>query len=226
MITTKMLVWLLALGNIFNLKLLLNASMMKHFFITLLFIGIAPMLFSQSEIAAEPTSISPLLIGEKIPNITLSDVSGKKINLLELASLKPSVIVFYRGGWCPYCNLHLSELQTIEPDIIKAGYQIIAISPDSPESLQASISKNKLNYLLLSDNHTAASRGFGLAFQAPERYAEMLSKASAEQNKNVLPVPAVFIVNPAGEILFEHINPDYKKRLQGSLLLAVLKELK
>jgi len=200
--------------------------MMKHLSITLLFIGITTLLFSQSEIAAEPTAISPLLIGEKIPNITLSDVSGKKLNLLEVATQKPSVIVFYRGGWCPYCNLHLSELQTIEPDIIKAGYQIIAISPDSPESLQASISKNKLNYLLLSDNHTEASRAFGLAFQAPDRYAEMLSKASAEQNKSVLPVPAVFVINPAGEILFEHINPDYKKRLKGSLLLAVLKELK
>ncbi|MFN3841536.1 MAG: peroxiredoxin-like family protein [Cyclobacteriaceae bacterium] len=200
--------------------------MMKHFFITLLFTGITSLLFSQSEVAVEPTAISPLLIGEKIPNITLSDVSGKKINLFELVSQKPSVIVFYRGGWCPYCNLHLAELQAIEADIIKAGYQIIAISPDSPESLQVSVAKNKLNYLLLSDNRTEAARGFGLAFQAPERYAEMLGKASADQNRSVLPVPAVFVVNTTGEILFEHINPDYKKRLKGSLLLAVLNELK
>jgi peroxiredoxin len=199
---------------------------MKHFFLTLLFAGMTTILFSQSEIAADPTAISPLLIGEKIPNITLSDVSGKKINLLELVGRKPSVIVFYRGGWCPYCNLHLSELQTIEPEIIKAGYQIIAISPDSPESLQGSISKNKLNYILLSDNHTEASRGFGLAFQAPEKYADMLSKASADQNRNILPVPAVFIVSPQGEILFEYISPDYKKRLKGAMLLAALKELK
>lgn len=199
---------------------------MKYFFITLLFAGITTLLFSQSDIATEPTSIAPLLIGEKIPNIALSDVSGKKINLLEFVARKPSVIVFYRGGWCPYCNLHLSELQTIEPEIIKAGYQIIAISPDSPESLQASISKNKLNYLLLSDTHTEASRGFGLAFQAPEKYAEMLSKASADQNRNILPVPALFVVNSQGEILFEYISPDYKKRLKGAMLLAVLKELK
>jgi peroxiredoxin len=199
--------------------------MMKHFLITLFFTGITTILFSQSEIAADPTSISPLLIGEKIPDITLSDVSGKKVNLLELASQKPSVMVFYRGGWCPYCNLHLSELQGIESDIIKAGYQIIAISPDSPESLQASVSKNNLNYVLLSDNQTQASRAFGVAFQAPERYAEMLGKASGEQNRNTLPVPAVFVVNASGEILFEYINPDYKKRLKGSLLLAVLKAL-
>jgi peroxiredoxin len=199
---------------------------MKHLFITLVFTGITYLSFSQSEIAAQPTDISPLLIGEKIPNIALSDVSGKRVNLLELATQKPSVIIFYRGGWCPYCNLHLAELQAIEPDIIKAGYQIIAISPDSPESMEASISKNKLNYLLLSDNRTEAAKGFGLAFQTPVQSSEKLSKASAGQNTNVLPVPAVFVINPAGEILFEHINPDYKKRLKGSLLLAVLKELK
>lgn len=205
---------------IFLITTYLNTTMMKRFFITLLLTGINTMLFSQSEIAADPTAISPLLIGEKIPDVSLSDLSGKKIKLLELAAQKPSVFVFYRGGWCPYCNLHLSELQTIEPEIIKAGYQIIAISPDSPESLQASISKNKLNYLLLSDNHTVASRGFGLAFQAPERYTEMLSKASAKQNINVLPVPAVFVVNTAGEILFEHINPDYKKTIEWFLAIG------
>ena len=117
--------------------------------------------------------------------------------------------------WISASDLHLSELQLIESEIIEAGYQIIAISPDSPESLQASISKNKLNYLLLSDNYTEAARGFGLAFHAPERYADMLSEASAKQNKSILPVPAVFIVNREGEILFEYINPDYKKRLKG-----------
>lgn len=199
---------------------------MKHLLCTLLFTSLASLSFSQSDLPADPTAISPLLIGEKIPALTLVDMSGKDVSLLDLAAQKPSVIVFYRGGWCPYCNLHLSELQTIEAEIIDAGYQIIAISPDSPESLQVSVSKNKLNYLLLSDVKTEASRAFGLAFQAPERYAEILSKASADRNRNALPVPAVFVVNPAGEVLFEYINPDYKKRLKGSLLLAVLNELK
>lgn len=199
---------------------------MKHLLCALLFTSLASLSFSQSDLPADPTAISPLLIGEKIPALTLVDMSGKDVSLLDLAAQKPSVIVFYRGGWCPYCNLHLSELQTIEAEIIDAGYQIIAISPDSPESLQASVSKNKLNYLLLSDVKTEASRAFGLAFQAPERYAEILSKASADRNRDALPVPAVFVVNPAGEVLFEYINPDYKKRLKGSLLLAVLNELK
>lgn len=178
------------------------------------------------DVPKEPTDVSPLLIGEKIPDIKLSDINGKAVSLLELAGQKQTVLVFYRGGWCPYCNTHMAELQAIEPDILKAGFQIVALSPDSPESLKASIDKNKLNYTLLSDSKTEAARAFGLAFAAPERYAERLLKYSNNQNKDVLPVPAVFILNKQGEILFEYINPDYKKRLKGSFLLATIKELK
>jgi peroxiredoxin len=184
-------------------------------------------LFAHTQtIPANPTDVSPLLIGEKIPDVTLTDTSGKPVSLINQVQQKPSVVVFYRGGWCPYCNLHLAELQTIEAQIIKAGYQIIAISPDSPESLKASIDKNKLNYLLLSDASSLASNAFGLTFAAPERYAEMLGKASDGKNTGSLPVPAVFVVNTQGEIIFEYINPDYKKRLKGSMLMAVLNELK
>lgn len=200
---------------------------MKKFLHSFVFFNLMALIsFSQSAIPAEANDISPLLIGERVPDVTLSDVSGKKHNLRELTSQTPSVVVFYRGGWCPYCNLHLAELQAIEAEVIRAGYQIIAISPDSPESMRGSVSKNKLNYLLLSDSDTQALTAFGLAFQAPKNYSEILNKASGSQNKSVLPVPAVFVLNNEGEIVFEHINPDYKKRLKGSLLLAILRELK
>lgn len=201
---------------------------MKSLFITVTVIFCTCSLIAQTvDVAQEPTDISPLLIGEKIPSISLLDVNGKNVDLQALASRKQSILVFYRGGWCPYCNLHLAELQTIEPDILAAGYQIIAISPDSPESLSASVEKNKLNYILLSDNDAELIKAFGLAFKAPERYVELLNKSSGGKNKGVLlPVPAVFILNKQGDILFEYINPDYKKRLKGSLLMAALKELK
>lgn len=189
------------------------------------FLSIAIFSISQ-EVPKEATDISPLLVGEKIPDVTLADISGKDISLLTLAAQRQTVIVFYRGGWCPYCNTHLAELQSIEKDMLDMGYQIVAISPDSPESLNASIDKHKLNYALLSDGKSEAARSFGLAFAAPERYAERLLKYSNNLNKDILPVPAVFVLNKQGEILFEYINPDYKKRLKGTLLLAALKELK
>ena len=201
---------------------------MRFLFITVTVILSTYSLIAQTvNVAQEPTDISPLLIGEKIPSISLLDINGKPVDLQELAGRKQSILVFYRGGWCPYCNLHLADLQTIEPDILAAGYQIVAISPDSPESLSASVEKNKLNYILLSDNDAELIKAFGLAFKAPERYVELLNKSSGGKNKDVLlPVPAVFILNKQGDILFEYINPDYKKRLKGSLLMAALKELK
>ena len=201
---------------------------MRLLFITVTLTLSAWSLIAQTiNVAREPTDISPLLIGEKIPSISLLDMKGKNVDLQVLAGRKQSILVFYRGGWCPYCNLHLAELQTIEPDILAAGYQIIAISPDSPESLSASADKNKLNYILLSDNDAALIKAFGLAFKAPEKYAELLNKSSGGKNKEeLLPVPAVFVLNKQGDILFEYINPDYKKRLKGSLLMAVLRELK
>ena len=170
--------------------------------------------------------ISPLLIGEKAPPLVLKTMNGKSDSLLTILSIKPTVLIFYRGGWCPYCNTQLAELQSIEAEILKTGYQIIAISPDSPENLKASIDMHKLNYQLLSDADMRAAQQFGIAFNVPEASKERLRNSSGGSNPGQLPVPAVFVLNQQGEILFEYINPDYKKRLKGSLLLSVLKELK
>lgn len=192
----------------------------------LVFLSIQHLSAQVVQIAEQPDQICPILIGESIPDLVLKDVTAKEVELKAVLAQKPSIVIFYRGGWCPYCNLHLAELQTIESKILAAGYQIIAISPDSPESLQASTTKNKLNYSLLSDTGLHAAQAFGLAFKAPARYSDMLEKASAGTNKDLLPVPAVFMINTKGEVIFEYINPDYKKRLKGNLLLSLLAELK
>jgi peroxiredoxin len=175
-------------------------------------------------IPGKAIDVSPLLIGEKAPNALLRDVAGKQDSLLHIISRKPTVLIFYRGGWCPYCNVHLAELQAIEKEILNLGYQIVAISPDSPENLSVSMDKHKLNYQLLSDADMNLSQSFGIAFSVPEAAKQRLSGASGGSNPGLLPVPSVFVLNQRGEILFEYINPDYKKRLKGSLLLSVLKE--
>jgi peroxiredoxin len=197
---------------------------MKNVFILLSFFLIYSIAQGQ-EVPKSPNDVSPLLIGEEIPDVKLADLNGSNIGLKDITKKKPTVLIFYRGGWCPYCNLHLSELQTIEADILKLGYQIVAESPDSHNNLKASISKNQLNYTLLSDASTMAARDLGIAYQAPEKYAEMLSKSSDNLNPGILPVPALFVLNTKGEILFEYINPNYKKRIKGDLLLAVLNAL-
>lgn len=196
--------------------------MIKTFLVALSILANAAVYAQTGGVAAQPTDVSPLLIGEKIPALTLIDVSGKQVNLSTLTAAKPTILIFYRGGWCPYCNTHLAELQAIEDKILDAGYQIVAVSPDAQENLKASLDKHQLKYTLLSDNELKLAKEMGIAFQAPEQYSAMLGKASGGGNKNALPVPAVFVINQNGEILFEHINPDYKKRIKGDYLLAVL----
>lgn len=172
------------------------------------------------------TDISPLLIGEKAPPVILTHLNGKTDSLSTLLRKQETVLIFYRGGWCPFCNVQLAELQSIESDILKLGYQIVAISPDSPENLKASVDKHKLNYQLLSDAKMNAAQLFGIAFNVPENSKERLAKSSGGENPGQLPVPSVFVLNKEGEIVFEYINPDYKKRISAKLLQAVLKELK
>ncbi|HEY9048165.1 MAG TPA: peroxiredoxin-like family protein [Ohtaekwangia sp.] len=182
--------------------------------------------FSQESVVTNPADIAPLLIGEKIPDSRLRDLDSKEVTLTELVAQKPTVLIFYRGGWCPYCNMHLSELQSVESKIVKAGYQIVAISPDTPQHLKETKDKSKLSYILLSDSQTKAIKAFGLAYKAPQPYSQTIAKASDNNNTDVLPVPAVFILNVQGEILFEYINPDFKKRVPGNLLLTVAEALK
>jgi peroxiredoxin len=180
---------------------------------------------AQNDLPKSAVEISPLLIGEKIPSLKLKSVDNKDIVLETLFSKKRTVLVFYRGGWCPYCNLHLAALGEAEKELLSLGYQIIAISPDAPTALKVTEEKEKVNYILLSDSNGELAKSMGIAFQAPENYKPIISKGSAGVNSSFLPVPAVFIVNLSGEIEFEHITPNYKNRISNDLLITVAKSL-
>lgn len=178
----------------------------------------------QAQVADKPENISPLLIGEKIPNTKLQDISGKEVETNTLFD-KKTVLIVYRGGWCPYCNAQLADMQEIEKEIASLGYQIIAVSPDAPFFLKETDGKGNLGYTLFSDSNGNFSKTIGIAFASPEKYGKMLGKYSDGKNTNWLPVPTVYVLNAKQEIEFLYINPDYSKRLQGNLLLSVLKSL-
>ena len=182
-------------------------------------------LSASAQVADRAEEISPLLIGETIPDLLVKAPDGIAHTMLSILSRKPTVILFYRGGWCPYCNAHLSEIRDAEDEIIQLGYQIIAISPDSPENLVATSEKNDLNYFLYSDADGTFSKAMGIAFKAPERNLEKLFRYSDGANTGYLPVPSVFITDTSGLILFEYINPNYKTRMSSRLLIAVLQNL-
>jgi peroxiredoxin len=180
-------------------------------------------------IALDENNISPLLNGHEIPNVTLTTVDGKAVNLKELVSQKKTMFFFYRGGWCPFCNVQMGQLQAIEPKLIEMGIQLVGISPDSPEKLQASMTTNKLNYLLLSDEKMAAAQAFGLAFYTSDKVTSLYQAKLGVSNtlynmptgeaRLVLPVPAIYLSDKTGLIQFMYANPNYKVRAAPELIL-------
>lgn len=188
---------------------------------------LALLVTTAADFPAKPEDISPLLIGEPIPDVQVQTIAGQSVSLRSEVAKKPTVLVFYRGGWCPFCNKQLADLRTTEPALAKMGYQLLAISTDSPENLKATLDKQQLTYTLLSDADTKAAQAFGLAFKAPERYGPTLEKGSAGKNiDKLLPVPAVFLVNQSGVIKFEYVNPNFKERMPGNLLMAAAETMR
>ena len=179
--------------------------------------------------AMEASEVNPVLTGTTIPDISLKSIEGDSLQLRQLISEKPTVLIFYRGGWCPFCNRHMAQMQEAQSQLTDIGYQILAVSPDKPEYLKASKQEKDLTYTLLSDSDMEASKAFGLAFKVDketvERYKNNgmdLAERSGHEHY-LLPAPAVFLINPDGLITFQYVNPDYKTRIKSEVLLAAAK---
>ena len=197
--------------------------MKKLLFISLLFIGCT----NQLSIPTVAEDISPILIGEKLPNANFQNAEGEYVQLKAVLEEKPTVLVFYRGGWCPYCNVQLSGLVEIEEDVLELGYQIVAISPDDYKNLQSTIENNSTKYKLLSDPNGKFIKEIGIAFKTSSSLKEYITgKGQKGETSSVMPAPTVMIVDKKGVIKFEYINPNYKERISGEMLLSVLKTIK
>ena len=194
--------------------------MIKTLSLSLFAFFITAILYAQ--VAEKPEDVSPLLIGEKIPDISLKTIDGKTISISTLWKGN-TILIFYRGGWCPFCNAHLSEIGQIQKDLVKMGYQIIAVSPDAPQQLDKTIKQHKLEYQILCNEGGSLFKAMGVAFKAPSKnYETLLTDYSEGANKEfILPVPSLFIINEMGEIIFEYINPNYKVRISKELLTTV-----
>lgn len=186
----------------------------------------------KNEVVSNAYEVSPLLNGASVPNSIVRNIDGAEIDLNKELMGKKSVLVFYRGGWCPYCNLQLQGLRKIEKKLEKLGWSIVGISPDSPSSLKESVKKHDLKYSLYSDSKANAIKAFGLAFKVDDKtnkkylgYGISLDKASGESH-HILPVPGVYLVNQEGKVVFSYVHPNYKVRVKESIILEAAKVLK
>ncbi|MBC3766474.1 peroxiredoxin-like family protein [Neptunicella marina] len=207
---------------------------MKKLLVSLLLIlpSFFTLAFDRSEIANKSAEVTPLLNGQTLPDITVKNLQNDTLQLKQLISKKPTIMVFYRGGWCPYCNAQLAGLKEIESKLTDLGYQILAISPDSPERLKAQQTKQQFNLTLLSDSSLDAIRKMGIAFLLDEKTSEYYrDKVGVEfmdiegTSRVALPVPAVYIVDQQGLVQFNYVNPNFRVRLPAQLLYDAAKVL-
>ncbi|WP_017323967.1 peroxiredoxin-like family protein [Synechococcus sp. PCC 7336] len=172
-----------------------------------------------------------LKAGDRASNFTLPNAVGKDVQLSELLADGPVVLSFYRGQWCPYCNLELRALQEALPDITAAGANLVAISPQTPDRSLSTVEKNELTFEVLSDVGNRVARQYGLVFTLPEElrpiYASFGIDVPAHNGDETfeLPLAATYVIAPNGIIAHAFINADYKQRLEPANIIAVLKAL-
>lgn len=184
-------------------------------------------------IASAQTNSTPLKVGDAIPDVTLRTEDDKEVKLRALVAEKPTVLIFYRGGWCPFCTRHLKDLAGIEKDLEQSGSQLLAISMDKPEKLKQTPDRDKLDYRLLSDSDAVAAKAFGIAFKVDDalvkKYKDSYKidlEAASGREHHILPHPAVYVAGTNGVIRFAHFNADYKARLDPAKILETVRSTK
>ncbi len=183
-------------------------------------------------VARTAAEIQPLGPGDAAPRFTVETVDNERFDFDPRILERPVILVAFRGGWCPFCNLHLSELRHAIPEISAMGIDVLFLSGDRSELLISSLERETqdridgLGYTVLSDANAQAAIALGIAFKASDRTLERRHERgddiedSSMARHGVLPVPAVFAVDREGMITFAYANPDYKIRLSPDELLA------
>jgi peroxiredoxin len=170
--------------------------------------------------------------GDVAPAFTLNDPEGNPVSSRELLARGPLVVSFYRGVWCPYCNLELQALQASLADIAARGASLVAISPQVAANSRKSQRDNKIEFPILSDVRSEVANAFGIRFALPDYLAEVYKTFGNNLpviNDNpawVLPMPARYVIGTDGIIAYSEVNPDYTRRPDPSQLLPVLDRLR
>ncbi|SEB36787.1 Peroxiredoxin [Tenacibaculum sp. MAR_2009_124] len=170
-----------------------------------------------------------LKVGDSVNNFELPNALGNKVRLEDSLSKGSVVISFYRGGWCPYCNIELQALQNLLPEFEKYSTTLIAISPETPDNSLNTVEKNNLSFEVLSDIDNKVAKQMGLVFQLPENLREVYHSFDIDVPKHngnkdyELPMPATYVINPEGVITYAFIPEDYTERADPKEILNSIK---
>ena len=190
-----------------------------------------PMIQATTDLINSQIAEQSLSVGAKIPNFTLPNAVGNKIDIKSLLEKGVVVISFYRGGWCPYCNLELRALQQSLAEIETQGATLVAISPETPDNSLSTKEKNELTFEVLSDISNQVAKQFGLVFTLPETVRPIYQQFGIDlpayngDSSFELPIPATYIVTPDGTISYSFVNPDYTQRLDPTAIITAIKQI-
>ena len=189
---------------------------------------VATMEQATAHLRASGIEVTALQRGQRVPDLELPNARGARVRLGDLWRQGPLVIVFYRGGWCPYCNLTLRAWQAKMGELETRGARLVAISPQAPDGSLSTEEKNGLAFEVLSDSALEAAQAFGIAFDLPPELVELYSSvghdlpATNGNGRWTLPVPATYGVGPNGLILYAHVEADYRERAEPEDVLRAL----
>lgn len=173
-----------------------------------------------------------LKVGARAPDFTLVDAQGKDVTLSERLKRGPVILTFYRGAWCPYCNLQLKLLNESLPQFEHYGAQLVAVTPQLPDKSLGQVKKAGYPFAILSDLDSQVMRAYNLYFEVPRELSEVYKRAIgldlADYNgegRYVLPVPGTFVIDSRGIIRGAFANTDYTQRMEPSEILSILKSM-
>ena len=186
-----------------------------------------------AELMASGAASRALKVGDEAPAFILKDADGASVASAELLKQGPLVLSFYRGVWCPYCNMDLQALQEALIEIERRGARLVAISPQTAANSRRSQRDNKLEFRILSDPHNDVAASFGLRYGMPDYLVDLYKNTFKNDLELVngddswtLPMPARFVIGQDGVIRYAEVNPDYTRRPDPAELLPLLDDLK
>ena len=181
------------------------------------------------ELIASGAASRALKAGDVAPSFTLRDPDGVPVSSSDLLSAGPLVVSFYRGVWCPYCNMELEALQAALPQFREAGASLVAISPQNPVNSRKSVRMGGLDFPILSDPGNEIAAAFGLRFALPDYLIELYKGLKNDlptfngDDSWTLPMPARFVIGQDGTIRYAEVNPDYTRRPEPLDMLPALR---
>lgn len=184
---------------------------------------------TNAELIAQHIKDNALQVGQKVTNFSLANHQGNTVELATLLKQGPVIISFYRGGWCPYCNLELKALNDYLPQFKAQNAQLIAISPQLPDETLSTAQKNDLEFDVLSDVSNKIAKQFGLLFTLDERIQALYTEFGIDFEQYYgdksfqLPLPATYVINQQGVITYAFVTEGYTLRAEPFDVLNVLK---